>query len=454
MGRERMQNVVLQMADVSLSRAWRQFKSYVNEILIERATIMNVISVWNGQQLAAGFHSWVDQAHWMRGVQEEEKELEAELVKETELQRLRDVDEEREQQVRERREQRAVQAMELWRMLKMWQKWANQAAQRAYQMGLIRKGVMRIIYTRLAAAFGKWRDITDEVLAKKEEQEEKEEVAKKQKLREERQQQKENEQERERLEQEERRHEQERHRDVERQQRLRDIELEAMREAELEREEEAAQRERARKAAQREHLSNQSLMRATLHWVKDRLAVGLFTWHSRTQDSIYVQELRSSAQQQWRYQVLDDALFAWRQLSERGFGSQARVSSKSPEQVPEVRIVKTRTAKDNGKPCVFFILEVSGDDARESFQVPRRYRDFDQLDKMMTEEFAHLKSVLPCLPPKKSFGSLDPHFISNRKVTLERYLGDLMQIPQVDQCMQLKAFLSQELSEWHDMMEK
>jgi hypothetical protein len=244
-----------------------------------------------------------------------------------------------------------------------------------------------------------------------------------------------------------------------------------------------------RSQAARKRQSDSLAMHGILCWVKSKLSVTLHTWLAARREKIYGSHVAQTAVRQWRYHGLDDALFSWRQLSERAYGSKRRILSASPAVDPldvafeqqyqaqatssvelpsslsqsgnsdsqsgtgALRIVRTRTAKDNGKPCVFFILEVAGEDGNDSFQVPRRYRDFDHLDKILREKYSRLSAVLPSLPPKKTFGALDPHFISSRKRSLEQYVLDLMEIPEIDFSQELQAFLSRDLSQWHDMIE-
>merc|ERR1711959_612619 len=105
-----------------------------------------------------------------------------------------------------------------------------------------------------------------------------------------------------------------------------------------------------------------------------------------------------------------------------------RAGAAAPQEAVElaVMIPRTRTSKEEGtgKPCVNYLIVVST--SASTFEVPRRYKDFDNFDRLLRETYPALAPQIPDLPPKKTFGTMDPHFITNRRITLEQYLQTLL----------------------------
>ena len=92
------------------------------------------------------------------------------------------------------------------------------------------------------------------------------------------------------------------------------------------------------------------------------------------------------------------------------------------------------------KVCIVAGRYGSGDESIE-WQVARRYSHFRSNHAALSSMF----SGLPRLPPKKlSMSSQplpDPELVANRMVLLDAYLKQLLSIPAVSRCTQMRTFL-------------
>ncbi|KAK3853289.1 hypothetical protein Pcinc_040166 [Petrolisthes cinctipes] len=76
-------------------------------------------------------------------------------------------------------------------------------------------------------------------------------------------------------------------------------------------------------------------------------------------------------------------------------------------------------------------------DQEYKWKVNHRYSDFAQLHTTLRA----VTPVLPLLPPKKVFGNTDRDFINERKVALQKYLENLLELPVLCCCLPVKRFL-------------
>lgn len=376
-----IRNVILNWHHRILSRSWRSFKHSVNEVIIQRTSVVHVISMWTNRQLASALHTWISHCSWQRSMsQQASREAEQQLhastlaAKEAKLQAQQA---ERETELEERRD------LELKEMQEAKQRLAEKEAQL-------------------------------------------------------------------------------------------DAERKELLEATIESQRQLAAREAQLATHREEETQKEATLRADREKKLQRKRQGLRTWHGTTKLAIYSSRLNETAAQQWRFHRLSASIPLLRQyakhkrdekldadqahataIKELASSASKRNETKASSNgsCSGVRIARTKTARDDGKPRVFFILEVKSDDEDSSHQIPRRYKDFDHLDKMIREKFAFLIEDLPCLPPKKSFGALDPHFIASRKITLQQYVSDLLHIPKIRSCDELCAFLSQDLSLWQGLVQ-
>jgi len=83
-------------------------------------------------------------------------------------------------------------------------------------------------------------------------------------------------------------------------------------------------------------------------------------------------------------------------------------------------------ADNEGKKYVIYHIELKTYNSNP-IVTNKRYREFDALHADLNQRFQGIK--LPKLPQKRLGGSLQPTFIEERKVLLEKYLQDLCEIP-------------------------
>jgi len=119
-------------------------------------------------------------------------------------------------------------------------------------------------------------------------------------------------------------------------------------------------------------------------------------------------------------------------------------SSSSSGSVVRVRLPLTETRVDqDGKKYTVFLVHIQGCCA--SFNVLRRYSDFCDLHRDLTNELASISPVpsLPPLPGKKFLGSsLDAEFVATRRTQLEAYLVKVMAEPTAATSKALANFLA------------
>ena len=489
-----VKNVMLHWSHRILSRSWRSFKQYVNEAIIQQSSVAHVISTWVYREQATAFNTWISHCSWQRGMSQQ---AELQAIRDAELQAVREA--ERKQLLREQdlQAQRESELQELRSAeLRLAQKEAEQQTKREAVLQAKREGEQRLAVQEA--------ELEEERIAElKEKNEAERRLSEREAALEARK------------EAELTRKQEAERRLAEREAELeakRDAELKEMREAERKLADREAELDARRQQGQQSKLEAQRKLaerasglevqrladieeaelqadlqqEADLIWFKKSAAKALRTWQGLTRLGLYSVRLNETASISWRYHKMKAAILELRQYAkyinaEKREATEAHAAAlkelahpavsvnvqplsavpphrRSPMTSPgsstavkDVRIPRTRTARDNGKPCVFFVLEVQGRDENSSYQVPRRYRDFDHLDKMIREKFSFIDD-LPCLPPKKSFGALDPHFISSRKITLQQYISDMLQMSELKQCDELCAFLDQDLTIWQQFL--
>ena len=89
---------------------------------------------------------------------------------------------------------------------------------------------------------------------------------------------------------------------------------------------------------------------------------------------------------------------------------------------------------------VEFLLEIC--QADESCTVRRRYADFKALHQMLRRKFP--RATIPLTLPRFKSRRYDNCYISSRVVVLNRYLKQLLQVPQVSECEIVHRFLDDE----------
>ena len=71
------------------------------------------------------------------------------------------------------------------------------------------------------------------------------------------------------------------------------------------------------------------------------------------------------------------------------------------------------------------MLSVHG--VQTTLRSERRYKHFNLLDQLLRKEFGPI--VPQALPAKRAFGNLQPSFVEERRVALEKYLQQCLAIP-------------------------
>uniref|UniRef100_UPI00358ED77C PX domain-containing protein kinase-like protein isoform X2 n=1 Tax=Myxine glutinosa TaxID=7769 RepID=UPI00358ED77C len=84
-----------------------------------------------------------------------------------------------------------------------------------------------------------------------------------------------------------------------------------------------------------------------------------------------------------------------------------------------------------------YIIRIQrGPDPKESWQIVKRYSDFDTLNTIL-----QMSGVVPTLPPKRFIGKLDREFVSQRQRGLQAYLDALLAQPCLACCENVRRFL-------------
>ncbi len=100
-----------------------------------------------------------------------------------------------------------------------------------------------------------------------------------------------------------------------------------------------------------------------------------------------------------------------------------------PSSFLQINIPSWSISTDNeGKKYVMYHIEFKTCHSNPII-TNKRYREFDALNTELNQRFQGVK--LPKLPQKRLGGSLQPSFIEERKVLLEKYLQDLCEIPTI-----------------------
>lgn len=116
--------------------------------------------------------------------------------------------------------------------------------------------------------------------------------------------------------------------------------------------------------------------------------------------------------------------------------TEVRANSKDVR-LQSVRISGTLRRRDQGGHGSEFVtylvdsvLLVHG--VQTTLRSERRYKHFNLLDQLLRKEFGPL--VPQALPAKRAFGNLQPAFVEERRVALERYLQQCICIPALATC--------------------
>jgi len=103
-----------------------------------------------------------------------------------------------------------------------------------------------------------------------------------------------------------------------------------------------------------------------------------------------------------------------------------------------------RTTYGKQDRALYYVVAVTLE-GRTSYDLNKRYRDFDLLHTVVMERFgAILQSIPdgpPALPPKKSFTKVNPEFYENRALELHSFLQKLIAVPEVAASEELCEFL-------------
>lgn len=181
------------------------------------------------------------------------------------------------------------------------------------------------------------------------------------------------------------------------------------------------------------------MRQVTGRWCHTHMKQGFNLWWDQVAAAQEQQEIGFGALMRWARRVMASGFLHWRSMCQVAHNRQMLQPSNPLPSVPSsgapgkvlvptvavvsVKLPKTRTQKDEtNKPCVYYMIDI--ETRTSEYQIARRYKDFDHFDLLLKELYPGV--VLPELPPKKSFGTMDPHFITNRKLTLEKYLKELL----------------------------
>ena len=96
----------------------------------------------------------------------------------------------------------------------------------------------------------------------------------------------------------------------------------------------------------------------------------------------------------------------------------------------------TRTGGDGNKYTIFHVHVES---TYGTFEVLRRYRQFDALNAELIQEASEMN--LPPFPKKRALGNLATEFVEERKLALEDYLRGVLNIDGVMRLEPLVRFL-------------
>ncbi|KAL5627965.1 hypothetical protein BROUX41_002713 [Berkeleyomyces rouxiae] len=112
----------------------------------------------------------------------------------------------------------------------------------------------------------------------------------------------------------------------------------------------------------------------------------------------------------------------------------------------EIRIKSTTTSKDEeGREFVLYVVEVQKNAGEQmpaaTWEVIRRYSEFHELHHQLRARYPSVRNL--DFPGRRVVMKFHTDFLRKRLVGLEKYLRDLLLLPEVCHSRQLRAFLSQ-----------
>ncbi|XP_023239165.1 PX domain-containing protein kinase-like protein [Centruroides sculpturatus] len=100
----------------------------------------------------------------------------------------------------------------------------------------------------------------------------------------------------------------------------------------------------------------------------------------------------------------------------------------------------TIEAAENVQDFTIYIIRVQrGPFVDNSWQISRRYSDFDALNNML-----QISGVELPLPPKRVFGKLGREFVAERQQGLQQYMNTILSHPMLALSLPVKRFLDPE----------
>lgn len=111
-----------------------------------------------------------------------------------------------------------------------------------------------------------------------------------------------------------------------------------------------------------------------------------------------------------------------------------------------IRITSIMVGKDNdGKDYAVYMVEVQRDAGEHmpaaSWHITRRYSEFLELHNKLRENYSSVRHLE--FPRRRMVMKLQAEFLQKRKQALERYLQELLRLPDVCRSRDLRSFLSQ-----------
>lgn len=116
-----------------------------------------------------------------------------------------------------------------------------------------------------------------------------------------------------------------------------------------------------------------------------------------------------------------------------------RLSGRPPDALPvqsvlqSVRISGAHRLRDvSGHEYIAYAIEscIALQGMQTTLRVERRYKHFHMLDQLLNQQFGQ-RVVPQGLPAKRAFGNLQPGFVEERRLALERYLQLCIGVPQI-----------------------
>ena len=134
---------------------------------------------------------------------------------------------------------------------------------------------------------------------------------------------------------------------------------------------------------------------------------------------------------------------------ERGYPGESGAGGGGPVPLVLSSLPRSSTVETDGKEHTVYTVELCypppharAGRAAQRWSLERRYSEFAELHDSLAESLASRRDVeLPAVPPSRWMGSMDPAFVSQRRVELESWLAALLSSPVLALQPQLHAFL-------------